>query len=839
MVSIKEEDKRLLLRAIRRGEAFLVLGAGASATSDSKKQKPILQGKGFAERIAEMAGLKYSGEALTKVLSAALKDRISKAQLNALIQEEFLHCKPSKELCDLLRYTWWRLYTWNLDDTVENFRQSPQTLKIYNGMMDQVLPNRDPSFLQIVHLHGEAARVEQGYVLTERDYNDALIRGHPWYKQLAVDYTEKVPVFIGSQLNEPVLSLELERARPTDEPGLGRAFLVSPDEFTEIDIADLNARGISLINGYLSDFVDFLHAELGASSFSPKDVESERNDLGREIVKRVSVKSADLPSIQSIKVIVDGEGVLRIMRIDESKYKAVARQFLEGRPPNWEIINSDIPVELAQVRPLYERLIEAYNADARFLIAYGQSGSGKTTALMQSLLRFHAEYESIPIYEVGGDVPSLRDAVHFLVRLHPDEKIMVFIGETFVFGDSLAEDILSVAANKVLFVGDARTKEWKNHISRRLTGVNLRSFEFQRFEREDYPRLSAAILKYVPAPRFHKLSHKQRLDEFDRSKKQLLIALKEATHSRKFKEVIKEEFNSLSHEDVKLCFLIVGVSTLARSGISEGMAREAYEALSTSIPFKSATSELEGIVNSDRNGRLVARHESYVRYIIDNIADLSLLKGAVTEMLRVFVKYSVPVIKSVGRQDGILFRFLLNHDFMREAFRRRGEAGYPVDIYKEFEIPFQRDGHFWLQYGQYFSDLEDFESALSVLEKSIQAYPENDFAAHALADMQLRVAAQASSWSEYTIELVDSAVKSLKWLHKNRVDKTDHYPIVTLAERHVLALLKHGHKGDAVDAAKEYFRDIEAMQQSSAKLSETKRKLLVFLTRGVPPETNM
>ncbi|WP_319520226.1 SIR2 family protein [uncultured Martelella sp.] len=837
MNELKAENEKILVRAIERGEAVLFLGAGASATSLSKVGKKIMQGWQLAAKLAEMGGLEYNDEPLPSVVTAVVGSRISREQFEAVLREEFRHCEPSPELNGLVKFTWARLYTWNLDDTVTNCTDAAQRMKAFNGLIDPVVPDDNMAFLQVVHLHGEAWKPEHGYIFSEAEYNQAISKGHPWYRQAVADYVEKLPVFIGSKLKEPILSMELDRARPRGSEGLGVAFLVTPDNFTPIQLAEFEARGIVVVKGYLSDFVTFLKQKTNAGGVSPKSALATRGSMGKALVKRGGVTASDLGVAKHLRMIADGEGGISIPKLSDTEVKTTARLFLEGKPPNWEVVFSNIPPRLDQTSSLIDQLEESLHSDERLFVAYGQSGSGKTTAVMQALKQIAGNGGRIPIYELSGNIPSLRSAINLLARLYPDEKIIVYFGETFLFGDSFAEDLLSVETGRMLFVGDARTNEWKNHIRRRLDGVNYRSFEFQRFSPEDYEELAKAILSYVPAPRFHKMSPQDRIKEFDKSRSQLLIAMKEVTQSGNFRDIIAAEYIGLPDDDCRYLFLICGVATLARSGINKGLAKEAYDSISQKRSFPSALKELDGIVFEDRNDRLVARHEIYVRHVLENVATTENLKSAIISMLRAFTKFDVPVIKNVGRQDGILFRFILNHNFLKETFRIKGAQAVPSDIYSRFELEFQRDGHFWLQYGQYLSSMKRFDEALPVLEKSIQAYPENDFAAHALADVQLRVAEQASVWNSTVVELVGHAVSTLENLHANRSNRSDQYAIATLARFHIRVLIKHKQIDAAKETAKIYFEEISRIGPSlrDEQLDTARAELLHFLTNGKTP----
>ena len=842
MAEMRVEDENFLIRAIRRAEVALFLGAGASATSTSSKGERVIQGPALARKLAEAAGMDYNNEPLPSVVSAVVPRRISKIQFEQILTEEFTRCNPSPEMIDLLKFSWHRIYTWNLDDVIGNCRATSQTLKTFNGMADPVTPNSDVNFVQVIHLHGDAWKLQAGYIFSEREYNDSILRGHAWYREAISDYAMRVPVFIGSRLSEPILSLELDRARPSPAENLGLAFLVTPDSFSPIQREELSSRGIVVIGSTLKEFTEWLAVKLGSSGISPRDVLDARGDAGRKLVERKDISRHDLATAQHVRLIYDGDRELRISRIAPDDIAAIARLFLEGLPPNWRIVNEGIPVQLNQDSKLLEQLVETFTSQDRLFVIFGQSGSGKTTAAMGAILRAAQLQLKCPVYEIGGDAPSLKSVINLLSRVHPREKIIVYFGASFEYGDTFAEDLQTIDAGRILCVGDARTREWKNHIRRRLEGIGYRSFEYQRFEEEDYDPLADAILKYVPAPSFHKLSRVQRRRKFAESKSQLLIALKEATHAKKFRDVIRDEFEALPNYDTKLLFLICGIGTLARTGVSSGMVKEVFDSVRKEMTYSEALAELSGIVSESRTGRLIARHELYVRHIVENVASVSSLEESFSALLFAFTKFEVPIIKSVTRQDGLLFKFCLNHDVLRSIFTQRSGPSAARRIYARFEVNFQRDGHYWLQYGQYLSSVGENSDALVVLERSIQAYPENAFAAHALADVQLKVAANAPVWDNSVAELIGAAVLTLEALHQDRSDTSDQYPIQTLADRHVDALVKHGKTEEAKAVARRYFNQIEAFpsERRTESLEQTRLRLLQFVTgtRKATPEAS-
>ena len=224
-----DADARQLLNALEKGEIVLVLGAGASATSTNSKGQRVRQSSSLAALLASEAGLHYNGEDLPDVIGAVLGPRISAVQFHRILAAEYTKITPSPELADLLGYTWRRLYTWNVDDLIENIHGGVQRRRYFNGMIDKVVAHEGLSYLPVIHLHGEALKPEHGFIFGVSEYNARLNNNtHDWYREAAADYAAYTPLFIGSKLKEPILSAELDRARPNPDAGLGRGNCSGP-----------------------------------------------------------------------------------------------------------------------------------------------------------------------------------------------------------------------------------------------------------------------------------------------------------------------------------------------------------------------------------------------------------------------------------------------------------------------------------------------------------------------------------------------------------------------------------------------------------------------------------
>lgn len=832
MIQIETQDEAFLRRALSQGESILVLGAGASHASRNKQGEPVKLGGALARTIAEAAGFPYAGEVLPIVLSAA-RPVLGDRGLLAIYQREFSDVDPGVDIRRVADFTWRRLYTWSIDDTLNNaLNPKVQRPRYYNGMSDDVVDSDNLLNLQVIKLHGDVLHPDKGFIMSESDYASALANPkHAWYRQLSKDYITFTPIFVGSALSEPILSAEIERAKRSESEESGRGFIITPETLSQIQRSAFRARGLVHINGTLGGFMDWVQSVFPGGN-TPRDVILRTHSFSAANLQD-KVANSDLEAVSALYPRDMEKMHARAISAQPAEINREARRFLRGFPPNWDVAASNIPVWLSPTADLYESLKAAVSDRQRMFVVTGQAGSGKSTAVMQCLVRYGRENKDVPIYELSAEVKSVRSAFNVLQKLHEGE-VIVYISDLFVFGDQLAEDLKSFPHGRITVVATARNGEWNEHLERRF-GDTAVKHEFSRFTRADYQPLIDRLLEYVPAPAFKGLSPKDRLSKFAQSREQLLIAMREATNSQNFSDIITNEYESLPEDDTRRLLMIVGIATAARVGIDPGSAREAYRSLARTRSFEEAEPALEGIVSRLPNGRLFARHELYVRHIIDDVVDLDLLLDCIIAIAGTYTKYTVPVVRNVNKVEAALFRFCWNHKFLYKQCSRRNRLQDGERVYANFEVLFQLDGHFWLQYGLYLKECGRLDDALVMLKRSIEAYRDNPFAVHAYAELQFVVALKRSGMDAITRQLIAEAVEQLEALDARRDEEIDQYPLVTLANLHVGTLLRHGEDVQARAIAKTYFDRLQQMERriSSERVTDAKERLLKFVSLGL------
>jgi len=836
-MKIEQEHAAFLSERLKQGEIVLVLGAGAAYGSQSRDNKPLLDGNGLAAFLASEMGEEWGNEPLAEVVSA-FEHTAGTPTLHTLLQRKFRHAKPSNSLNSLMGYTWKRLYTFNIDDTlIESSKTSVQRVTPYNGMDDKVEELGSLEDLQLVFLHGMVAKLDKGVILSDQDYTESLqSRNHAWYSKAAEDYRAHCPVFIGSTLNEPILHMELNRAAREDSGRSGLAFLVTPDRLSIIRKQALLSKGIVHIEATVQEFSEWISAQVG-ERLPPSAIVAGKNHFEIEAVGRFSTD--DVAAAQFLQTIDARKIASTIARMPETALARKAERFLIGFPPDWVIAATEIPVKLEILSSLTTAMEAAVNGGDPIFIVTGQAGSGKTTAAMQAALDINAKMSgTVELYELSTEVESVTKSLSVLKRMN-DRKKIVFVPNLFAFGGRLKDDLHAAKQANVMFVTTARSSEWGEHLVRYFG--NFPNFAFQRFGKNDYQPLVDRINKYVPAPRFRKLTPSQRIEKFSKSKSQLLIALREATLSKNFEDIIIDEFENLPDQDVKDLFYIVGAATLARVGIRKAVAAQAYLSKKRKRSFEQSFAALEGIVSENSSGRLIARHEFYVRKVFDQRTSREQLFGALVSIIDTYLIYEMPVMRHVNRPDGALLRYLLSHRTLREQGQALRDREFGLSIYERYTVPLQLEGHYWLQYGLYEAGLGNTDEAASKLRKSFDAHPGNPFTSHALASLQLKQAQARATYDSVTRSLVKDSVDILERMASQTDYEFDHYPLVTLAKQHVATLVKHEQRSEAVQYARDYYDRLRELSRyvHDPEIKDAMAILLKFLTSGEWPNGPM
>ena len=203
--------------------------------------------------------------------------------------------------------------------------------------------------------------------------------------------------------------------------------------------------------------------------------------------------------------------------------------------------------------------------------------------------------------------------------------------------------------------------------------------------------------------------------------------------------------------------------------------------------------------------RLLARHPVYVRSLLENEISTVELTECIRCLLEAFTVYDAPIIRYVSRNEGEIFKKVINNRFLRRMLR--SDERSVLQLYETLEKPFERDGLFWVQYGLALRHFGHQEEAFDKLRTAVDAH-EQMHALHAFAQQKLIVALHEND-RRRAERLVDEARETLEQLA--RVARhADMYPLNVLAKGHTAYVRQSQGDDRARVLAQEYAKRIES-----------------------------
>ena len=805
--------------AIARGDLILFLGAGASRNCKSSSGVSTLDGSALARELAGRANIPYSDESLDDTYAAAQAEL--GARMDATLEELFRHTRPSAEYQVLGQYAWRRIYTLNIDDGLERaFRNSDQNLCIRLAA-DSVV-ERDVFFrrLDLIKLNGSIDRLKEGIIFSSSEYAQATNRTLPWYEQCASDFVRSSFLFIGTKINEPLLKFHIERYKSINGKGPGRSYVITPSA-TAIQKASLLQFNVEHIPGTLSDFTNWLSREFGAG------------------ISAMQLAKASLPQYAGFLTAPDPKAYANVLEgvslvtpdmVTPDKADGTIRRFYKGFQATWNDIAEGVPAELAVLAESIERIKEGTKPNT-IIPFIGPAGSGKTTLLMQlcySLCRL----EGVRVYyiqEPNGEIKKTLDALEESSK--DSSQVFVAIDNVDVVSDQLAEALNARRLKKTRILCAERENIWNRRTKHKIRLHSVGPIMVKEFTDSDAKNILDKLQKYGSWTILGQMSEKNRLETLlSRAKKQLLIALLEATYGRGFEEIIESDYKSLASQEERLFFLTVGVITERHFEAPASLVDRALNCLGILAKSAVLSDNLAGIVVKASGDKLTARHPVYVRHLLEHVVDPQLTATAISGLLAAFSHYKAPVIRHLKKTEAAIYKGLINHRFLWEVLK--GRETLIVSLYKNLEKSFELDGLFWLQYGLSLRDFHDNDEALEKLRTAFNAYA-MPHTQHALGQ-QLLILAEEAADKAIALRYVDEARELLEPLDAT-IDSDDTYPIVTLAEGHTKIVRKFEGDDEARRTAKSYIPLVSVRcqaQPDNVRLRECHDRLFKFAATG-------
>lgn len=775
-------------------------------------------GEGLAQDLAELMHWSYHGEPLGTVYSAI--NAVDSARLHTYLRSRLTNTKPSKELQVLASFPWIRIFTLNIDDCIETAFRKAGTQSVQVFARNAPLEEADPILkaVQVIKLNGSADRPEDGFIFSPQEYGEGSNRLPVWYRELGQNQSNYTFVFIGSKLNEPLLQHAMAEMRSIVKRAPIRGYVITPSA-SEIDRHHLNSLNLIHVAGNIKDFVDWMAREMPHRP-TGWDIATARRPELKNINK--SLSEAQERALSSITPV----NASNLSQSKPDRNLGAIREFYKGYKPKWADLLEGVPAELEFVKE-FSKFVEEHHEGRKCIALIGPAGSGKSTALMAAAL--HASRTTkLPVYFLREAASDIKDIVIALEELN-DAPFYLFVDKIEAMHNEIAEILSGPKVKNICIVASERLNIWNRRVKATVEPHISKTFLVERIRRSDAYRILEKLEKFGPWTRLQRMSTEERIREiFSKSDRQLLIGLMEATTGLGFTQIIDRDFNSIGDDRHKAFLIIAGLASIHRSTLSSGIVGSALSNLGVREDINVMSSETDGIVIS--NGlKYSARHPVYVRELFEKIAPATMIRDCLIAVLEAFSDYEAPVIKHVGKADGVVFKSIINHRFIKEMMRN--DEDKVRSIYQAFETRFHIDGLYWLQYGLALRDFGYHFEALEKLKTAQQAYASPQIE-HAYAQQLLIIASMSPDWNRAE-PLLTEAIAALRELSRGP-DAADTYPIVTLAEGHISVLLRFFGLEGAQAIAQQYANELLVMHKKhpSSRLAEAVNNVVTFASTG-------
>ena len=746
----EKNDEKYLARVIGRNEAVLFLGAGFSLNASNRLGEKFPKGWELSKKLWEFLNFpgEYDNSQLPLLYQSFISKGIKKTSKTDFLNKNLLSKDIPLEYDIISSPYWYKIYTINVDDILDQvFRRSNRATNILTFPKDE-FKERDQSLDQthIIHLHGKLPCEPDELIFSGKQYARAGLKDQPLYSQFVYDFVTHPTIFVGTDLNEPLFERYIEAREGKRGHGELRpkSFIITPSSSPVKSQVLKDEYNIIHVKGTTSDFLKWL-----------KTIVPSLPDK-KEILKRT------LPNYFNLINLEEGRKIKKNILLNfaksfrrvptDYKIKNERSAYLRGSNPTWNDIFSGLDIPRTISKDLFSLLNDFSTtkdelSKLKIVSIFGSAGSGKSTILKRVGLTLSQN-------GITGFI-SESDA---LPKIHEVAKALEAIGEKMVLLFDNAQNIISLIPKMV--------SEFSKLDKPPIIVVSLRSNQFNRLnyyvdpdlvdhetifipdlDDDEIDYLITKLDKHNLLGKLKGMSSQKRIQEFKyRSKKQILVAMKEATKGRSFNEIIKNEFEEIAPYEAKILCLCIALSTeLGYTNTKQDFI--GFSELNHSDSLNILKHNLAGTVLwVGEAGKFMIRHRILADYMIRHCADQKILKIAYIRVLSVLA----PELKvSDGSSKKFnLFKSLINHRILYQRFKNNiNEAR---EVYESITPYFEADAHFWLQYGslELEGDGGDLALAENYINQAESLRPDYVYIKNAKCNLYYKLSTATNNFSE-------------------------------------------------------------------------------------------
>ena len=704
---VDQSALRLVENYVSSGTVVLLLGPNFCSQSRAIADGYISDFFGFPAECCNAFGLNphdfYSDDEIIDYLtSTPTRER----RLRLFMRERFGVKRPLDKVTILPSFVWRKIYSFDISDGVEvAYRMNHRRMQRLRSVTPDVPLQRQRSSgqtLELVKLNGDALSESTHNIFTNPSYKKE-IGGLRRYNALRVDF-EMHPVFIiADEIDKDFIFNEVRALRRTETqqrtvlicPGLKthQKELISEQGSIYLDVSGeefLTALSQAFPNGRSLD--DIAHTTSGFSLTNKA--------LQDVIAESFTVLTADkLDELAETPTLAGG--IHPFYRGEHVQWADVVRGTHADLTPfkNWR---NRISLELDKGFPF-----------GKMFLLQSPAGMGKTVGLMATAywLRQRSTHRILWL-EPDGDLHS------FLLRLDDEDferGVFVVVDDIMNFIDAF-EGISESKLTRLAFLCTSREARWNRYRRRLPKAVVVLNETLRNLNRADADELHSKISRYGTTVHFQKEAVAEQIAEIlSRSRKDMLVLIRELGQGRKFDEIVRSEIGDLD-EKQKFAYLLVCVTDRNQVPLPMDLFSHAFGRKFPEVGVDQLLVDMGRILERGSNRRtLRTRHSTIAQHVVERrnaVVNKGPIEDAIRCLLVAFSQYQIPIlVHHSNTGHARVFKLIINRRFLAETLGLDQALG----IYRDFEKTFELDGFFWQQYGLCQSQARDYEVALDTL----------------------------------------------------------------------------------------------------------------------------
>lgn len=760
---LSEGDVAYLRRHFERGTAYLFTGAGFSLDAVDTAGTRLPTGAQFCQEVWNLLypDDPYDGSSLPDVFEAA---RIrQRRRLETLMSRRFTvgSGTPMDVYRSIFSLAWRRAYTLNVDDladAVDRRCELPRRIRSLSAL-DRGVPSteRGGLTLDVVHLNGVASGGVDGVTFSTREYMERISRQDPIYATLAAELFARAFVFVGSPIDEPLfwshITLREQRSSFAEREQRAKSFLVVPS-LPRARADMLAAYNVVWVKATLGEFVRDVVPLLEPSS--------AQGFVALEAERRQGIST---PS--------------NIVEVSEALLESPSRSnYLVGDEPTWSDVRDGRAVDreedgdrLAKWAELAVRA-PGPNDPVPVVVVSATAGAGKTTLLMKAASRLQRAGARVAWIGSSAEV-SPRTLVSFCSGL--TQPTAIVIDDAGRYGRALAQLLVDVVKSEfVRMVIIAQRSGVGTPIdSLTAAGLSVTREGIGPLLDPDIDRLIDALDREKRLGVLRGRPRKEQQAVFrDKSDRQILVAMIEATSGKQFDTKIVEEYAELDPTS-QYIYALCALGTVFKYPLSSV---EVLLAFGAPDDRQRDLRSIRGLVGShllreSPTGQLSLRHLVVAEKLLTELTQRGThIQNLIVGFARSICTSMGPSGRKTSRQSRVLRR-VISHDNLLSLLKSVDAA---QQVYASLEELLDQDHHFWLQRGCLELDSGSLPLAENFLRQAVALSEHDPLVDTAFAHMELRKTI-TNPTAPGAIERADAGFAELRRLVGLRA-RVDHYP---------------------------------------------------------------